>query len=680
MRQVTLSSIQLRNFKGTAELSLYFGTSSEVWIYGANEAGKTTIADAWHWLLTGKDSVGRADAEIKPLRANGTSERAVECSVTAVIVEGGVRHVLMRTMVEKWTRKRGSAAEEFTGHATTYEIDGVPVREKDWQDRIGQWVGSDARLLSDTSYFCSVLPWRERRRLMLAVCGDVDDAAVYAHAPDVAPLAGLLAGKSLADFRAILTAALSKANNELETIPSRIDEARRAIVADAGDADALAQESDRARQRLQEARDALAAAEADGGAAEARAKQTAARARLKHLQDVRDDNYRLDRTRGQVAVRDAEDAASRAAKRLDGLRPEKARIEGAIAAIEGKIAAKRAEWHAERDSPVDVAEKCAACGQSLPVQQAQGAANAIRAQRLAAIQQAGQSLANALAAERERLSLLDAEGESARAALSLAESGLTDAKAALDSLAKAAPDAEETALAEQIEPRRFDFSPGDDALAAVRDAVRAAEHAVAEVEKRRAVVAANKRAEARVQELIERQGQLAVTAEDQLGHIALCDAFIVAKCDLMEERVNSQFGSAKFRLFERQINGGINECCEVTYKGVPYADLNHAAKVNVGVECCGVLAEHAGVRLPIWIDGRESVTALARTEAQTISLVVSPADKVLRVAFQEYSDGAGTSGAGAGHGTSGQRAGEPRGNRHADRDREAIPAQHQAVS
>ena len=90
------------------------------------------------------------------------------------------------------------------------------------------------------------------------------------------------------------------------------------------------------------------------------------------------------------------------------------------------------------------------------------------------------------------------------------------------------------------------------------------------------------------------------------------------------------------RLFQEQINGGLKEDCEVmipTADGrlVPYTFANNAARINAGLEIIATLSEHWGIKMPVFIDNAESVTHLTESDTQTIRLVVSEADKKLRV-------------------------------------------------
>ena len=80
MKEVRIKSLALRNFRGVHEFELQ-NLPNELNIHGRNGSGKTSIYDAWLWLLFGKDHEGRADHELKP---KGTSRVNVE--VEAVIL------------------------------------------------------------------------------------------------------------------------------------------------------------------------------------------------------------------------------------------------------------------------------------------------------------------------------------------------------------------------------------------------------------------------------------------------------------------------------------------------------------------------------------------------------------------------------------------------------------------
>ena len=99
---------------------------------------------------------------------------------------------------------------------------------------------------------------------------------------------------------------------------------------------------------------------------------------------------------------------------------------------------------------------------------------------------------------------------------------------------------------------------------------------------------------------------------------------------MFEDKINSKFKKAKFKLFKELINGGIEETCETTFGGVPFSDLNSAMRINIGLDIINTLTDHYGINAPIFIDNRETVVELEPSKSQIISLIVSGEDKVLR--------------------------------------------------
>ena len=111
----------------------------------------------------------------------------------------------------------------------------------------------------------------------------------------------------------------------------------------------------------------------------------------------------------------------------------------------------------------------------------------------------------------------------------------------------------------------------------------------------------------------------------------LIDEFIKFKISLLSDKINGLFKFAKFKLFDVQINGGVAECCETTYAGVDYSDLNNASRINVGLDIINTLCKVHDKTAPIIVDNAESVVQLADTESQKICLYVSGQDKSLRI-------------------------------------------------
>jgi DNA repair exonuclease SbcCD ATPase subunit len=140
------------------------------------------------------------------------------------------------------------------------------------------------------------------------------------------------------------------------------------------------------------------------------------------------------------------------------------------------------------------------------------------------------------------------------------------------------------------------------------------------------------RQQARIAELEEQESKLAAEYEQLQHELYLIEEFTRTKVNMLQTRIDSKFKIARFRLFDEQINGGLKETCETLADGIPYdKGLNNAARINVGLDIINTLSQHYGVSAPIFVDNAEAVTRLLDTDAQITRLIVSAADKRLRI-------------------------------------------------
>lgn len=121
-----LIRMALDNFKGINHLVLDFqGHNAN--IYGANGVGKTTIFDAFTWLLFGKSSEERSNFSPKTITTDGYAHNlnhTVECDIE---IDGEIT-TFTRTYHEVYKKTRGRAEAELSGHTTDYYINGTPKK------------------------------------------------------------------------------------------------------------------------------------------------------------------------------------------------------------------------------------------------------------------------------------------------------------------------------------------------------------------------------------------------------------------------------------------------------------------------------------------------------------------------------------------------------------------------
>lgn len=233
--QIKIKTLKLENFKGIKNLNIDFKDTTN--IYGDNAVGKTTIFDAYSWLLWDKDSLNRKDFAIKPYDKNGEGVHNLESIVEGDFSFDDTDLNLKKIYKEVWTKKRGSTQAEFTGHTTDYYINSVPVKKKEYNERIESVLSEDNfNLLSNPLYFNQFLVKTERREILLSLIEDVKPEDIIAKNKDLEELD--LETYTVDELKKMAKDSARKINKDIESIPARIDELDKSKIHDI-DFDAL---------------------------------------------------------------------------------------------------------------------------------------------------------------------------------------------------------------------------------------------------------------------------------------------------------------------------------------------------------------------------------------------------------------------------------------------------------
>ena len=228
MQTVKFQSLQMLNFKGVPNFNLNTNGSNAK-VYGDNATGKTTVFDAFTWLLFDKDSSNKKDFSIKTL-VNGKELHNLDHTVDAILKVGGSLVHLRKVYKEKWTKKRGNPTPNFAGHTTDYYIDEVPVKKKEYEAKVNEIMQEELfKLLTNPSYFNEQLKWQDRRKTLLEIVGDITDQDVINANPELKELPTILQNKTVEDYKKIVASKRKAINDELEKIPVQIKENQNMI-------------------------------------------------------------------------------------------------------------------------------------------------------------------------------------------------------------------------------------------------------------------------------------------------------------------------------------------------------------------------------------------------------------------------------------------------------------------
>lgn len=622
-----LLKLNLQNFKGIRNSEFDFGGINAT-IYGDNATGKTTVFDSLCWLLFGKDSLDRADFEIKTLE-NGEPIHKVNHEVEAEFLnDDGNSFTLRRVYREKYSSPRGGDTK-LTGHTTDYFVNDVPVKEKEYKQYINDVIAEDVfKLITNPLYFNEQYSWQNRRKLLLEISGDIKDDEVINSRSELTRLAELLNGRTVDEQRKIVAAKKTAINKELDMIPVRIDEALRNKADIATSESKLKTDIETLNKSIDELESQKATIINGFSSTEKRSKIDEIGRQLKARQSevLSVYNSEKQRKRGEyeallTQLKIIESEHDRYTDRAYDLAKD-------IERESKRIETLQAEFDTFNSQEFNK-EACPTCGQPLPEDKQAELEAAFNSEKAAKLEE-WQSLI-------ESANKLKTNYEEQREVLLVKADGLTkeieDKTKAYETKFKEyenylEPNVEDDPDYKELKAELFllELDEGEEAddkeVARLDDEISSVKEKRAALETELNKYKLNADIQKRVIELENQQQKLA-TEKNLLDETSfLIDEFVKAKVDMLEESINSHFEYARFKMFNVLVNGNVEECCETTYKGVPYRSMNNAARMNVGLDIINALTKFYNVTAPVFIDNAEAVTDFIKCNSQTIKLVV----------------------------------------------------------
>ena len=629
-----LISLTLENFEGTKRFE-FCPDGRSVTVKAANGVGKSTLMDAYWWLLTGKNSAQTEKFDIYPVGA----PEDVQVSVTGVFqTDGGETLALGRTYKRNIGRRRGDAESTVRGNTTGFSINGVPKAQKDFLPVIEQYFGGEQKLLmlGMLHHFAVETPWADRRAVLIDLfaphLGDKD--IIDAH-EELAPLGGYIgAMTTVADYAQQIKLQRRKVQERLKEIPARIDEAEKSKPSLPPEADAAAIPSLMARKM--KLTGTVAALQNGEGAAALRKRiaeqeAKAAEARAAYLRETAGGNDALQRQaaelRRQIAETEAKKEALVRNQSADAAFLEEADL---------KLRELRQRAREVHDRFFDESESiCPTCKREYPpdrIAQLKAEFNERKSNDAQWTKERGIALAAAINEKQARQKSSMREIADCGDRLETLRSHLREVT---DSIA--APPAWETttdarAYAVELDELREQLVHIDIASkeqrAAAQAELDAIEAQLAQINARAQMQEHLKAIDARIADLQAEEKKLGVQLAQLDLHLDLTERFVQLQASDIEEKINTAFEGVRWVLFDRQVNGGITPCCRALLLNdrgdwVSYESTNTAHQYNGGLHIIDGLSRAAGLRLPVWIDRAESCTAYDSIENQVIRLHAS---------------------------------------------------------
>ncbi len=638
----------LSHFKGIQSFETTFNGRTR--IFGENATGKTTLVDAFTWLLFGKDSTGRKDFSIKTYDSDNNVIHKMDHEVTGMFDVDGDEITLRRVYKEKWVTRRGSQETELQGHETLFYWNDVPLSAGEYQSKVDEIITEQAfRMITSPWYFNS-LKWQDRREILTSIAGDVSDKDIATKRLDFSALFNDMGKKSLEEYKKELAAKKKKLKKELDEIPARIDEVTR-NTPEAKDWASIEAKIKTLESEIKSIDEQIADS---SKANESFLTQKKERQDRIHQLKTRISDFEFEgRKTFSKAMQEKQDAIESAKAEIEKINrkvkndiAEIEELQQRIKSYEEKQAKLRDEWIKinSQEFPGYGDDKnfaCPTCKQALPEDEIELKKTMMKANfnnnkesQLSNISGQGKSLNPIIDNLKNQIKELESYDYDAQVAAHEKVMEEWEQKHLVSVAEILAGNVDYQRMKKELE--EFEKQPVEEEASEVDNSELKSKKAglnvnvdnlKKELSAKEQIESSNKRKSELLRQEEEYAKQMAEIEQTEFT----IQEFDRTKASSLESKINEMFDGVNFRLFKIQLNGGLDDCCDTLINGVPWSDANNAAKINAGISIINVLSDHYGQIAPIWIDNAESITRIQKSNAQIIELYVSEAHKNLEV-------------------------------------------------
>ena len=639
--EIKMYDLKLKNFKGIKELEINFD-GKDANIYGQNATGKTTIFDAFKWLFFDKDSNDRKDFNIKTLDVNNKPIHFLEHEVEATLIIDGQDMNFKKMLQEKWVKRRGQEQQEFSGHETSYWIDEVPVKKKDYEEKINNLIPENLfKLITDPLFFNNQMSWKERRELLINISGsNITDEMILDSDAKFNLLKENLGGRKIDDYKKVLASKIKELNNDKEKIPIRIDELTKTLITDHDiNYEDLEKEKNMCNEELQKI-------DLEMTDIQARAKEN-----MKKADQLAIAKNELNNLKFKLEVEHSQKYSSETIN----LNNEKTLLESKLRNIEKEYEERGLSIDQDKKRKEELYKKwdevnnlklefdpnsfiCPTCKREYETDKKEE----IKKEFETNLNNHKESQKQVINKEGQAINARITDNEQVRTNLQAeiieTNKRLEEIRARLEDIAKQPIEnfditslpqyKEKIKEVEDLEEKVRNLASEDTTELQTKKSNILEQ--INNIDKQLNERTVQEKTKLRIEELEKEEENISQRIQELESQEYQIEEFTKTKVELLENAINSNFEIVRFRLFDTQINGGLVECCDTLVNGVPYSDVNNAHKIIAGLDIIKALSKFYNTTAPIFIDNRESINKLCEIDTQIISLVVTQ-DPKLRI-------------------------------------------------
>lgn len=626
-RIIKLEELELTNFKGIRHRKISLD-GDVILISGDNNVGKTTINDAYHWLLFNHDSDFRTDFNIKTLDEDNNVIPGIEHTVEAVLNVDGQRVDLKKQYLEIWKTMNGETDKRFSGHEIKYFFNHVEMRKKDYEDKLNNLLELESwKILTNPNYFLQKLDWKKRREVLFKLSGTVSAENIIERYPKFKVLEDTLSGMSTEEIRKGLMYQRKEKNKVKETIPAVINELER-MKKDVRGQVLIEEDIQKQEKLISDIREAI---EIDAVAISDKQKRFDEIYQLKQQHMVLQNEIRK-------KILDDEMRQKREESRILDVIEDIDRKKAGLEPLLKKLIKDREDYEEERmdllnkhaqvqkdfaKKLTDAPDACPYCGKPYTEYEKANLKKETEAELRNALAEELKRINKRGAALNEMLKTASTDIESVKERIQNFEKDKEKQQELLSSITSTLDirkeKEKEAALEEKI--KELESAPKDE-VPEYEEELREEEAKLDALKRELNDLEENERIAQRIQEKLDEERNLGLEIASIEETMNLLNEYVNTAAKIAEEQANGLFSYIQWKLFDVQTNGGIKETCEPMVNGVPYADVNTAGKINAGLDIINTLSEFYGVYAPTFVDQQESIVHPIEKKGQVVYLAV----------------------------------------------------------
>ena len=614
MRRIKLKNLSYKDFRGQTQ-DLTFKSDNTI-ISGMNGSGKSTVHNAFLWLLTGYDNANRANYNL--------FDESGKCEVTALFDIDGKELKLMRKGSQTWSKKRDTGEIYRNGDDYEFYIDDLKVSSTKYGTMIRETFGriDDIKLMLLPDMY-RLLDTKTLRKYFADMAGEITPSDFKG---DYSSVIGLINKSGIDSAKKVFTNRLAELDKTSKKLKLKIKVSKDLLpnVRSIKDIESKISILEDERKEIEAKRKEISCTNQEI-VLKRKEQEDAIFAKKQEMADA---SYRHD-SENKKRLSELESAIIEAKQSNRTYLQRKKNIEELISYYESDIKSckynrekLRSEYRTLQGKTFDGV--CPECGSeynnSVRYDEALSQFTKKKNEDMERVAKEGTKISNQIETIEEEINKLKSElGSIKKIDIKPLEDALYDFKKTMRPF-DATPFEKETSEMQA----NLVVIPENEELNALQIKLGDINTEIISLNRELGVRDTYERGMKNIEQMQLELKTVEADIETNTRMKMLIESYQREYADIVRERVNVKFDKVVVEMTRPNKSGGLDDVCNLSLDGVANTN-NSASEIIIGCEVCEAFQQHYGLSMPLFIDKAESINEwnMPKHNGQTIILSVS---------------------------------------------------------